>query len=232
PNSGKVLPSTTILPSDWTTIESALAAPTAQTSATSRQTTATPEALPSIFITTVNSRFAAQLRLHRSRRDPARQGQLALPRPRGRLLAGAGAGARGLPPGPRRGRDHVRPARAAGPRGGAADGPDLLHLRGRLRLRDRGRDDADDRRDGPQRGRHDLRADRAARDPEAALRALRRAARVPLALAPRPRPLPPLPRQGRRRGGQRAAARARRRRPAAARQRRHRPPDADGRGPH
>ena len=47
-----------------------------------------------------------------------------------------------------------------------------------------------------------------ARHPEAALRALRGPARVPLALAPRPRPLPPLPRQGRRRRGQRAARRA------------------------
>ena len=34
---------------------------------------------------------AAALRLHRPRRDPARAGQLALPRRRGRLLAGAGA---------------------------------------------------------------------------------------------------------------------------------------------
>ena len=53
-----------------------------------------------------------------------------------------------------------------------------------------------------------LRADRGSRGPEAALRALRRAARVPLALARRPRPLPPLPRQGRRRRGQRPARRA------------------------
>src|SRR5215218_5241672 len=88
---------------------------------------------------------AAPLRLHRSRRDPAGAGQLALPRPRGWLQPGAGAGTRGLPPGRRRGRDHVRSPRAAGARGGAPDGSDLLHLRGRLRLRDRGRDDADDR---------------------------------------------------------------------------------------
>src|SRR3954454_17628133 len=172
---------------------------------------------------------AARLRLHRSRRDPARAGQLALPRRRGRLQPGAGAGARGVPPGRCRGRDHVRPARAAGARGGAADGSDLLHLRGRLRLRDRWRDDADDRGDGAERGGHDLRADRGARDPEAAVRALRRAARVPLPVAPRPRPLPPLPRQGRRRGGERAPARPRLRGPAPARQRRDRAADADGR---
>ena len=173
-----------------------------------------------------------ELRLHRPRRHPARRGGLALPRRRGRLLAGPGARARGLPAGRGRGRDHVRPPRAPGPRGGAADGPDLLHLRGRLRLRDRRRDDADDRRDGAQRGRHDLRADRGPRHPPATLRALRRAAGVPRPLAQRPRPLPPLPRQGRRRRGQRPARRARRRRPAPARQRRHRPPDADRRGPH
>ena len=64
-----------------------------------------------------------------------------------------------------RGRDHVRPPRAAGPRGRPPDGPDLLHLRGRLRLRDRRRDDAADRRDGARRGRHDLRADRGPRHP-------------------------------------------------------------------
>ncbi len=77
---------------------------------------------------------------------------LALPRRGGGLLAGAGAGAGGLPAGRGRGRDHVRPPRAAGARGGAADGPDLLHLRGRLRLRDRRRDDAADRRAGARRG--------------------------------------------------------------------------------
>src|SRR4051794_26854710 len=124
---------------------------------------------------------AARLRLHRSRRDPARAGQLAVSRRRGRLQPGAGTGAGGLPPGRRRGGDHVRAAGAAGARGGATDGPDLLHLRGRLRLCDRWRDDADDRCDGAERGRDDLRADRGARDPEAALRALRGAARVPLA---------------------------------------------------
>src|SRR5215212_1871648 len=207
---------TTILPSGWTAIESPLAIPTAQTRPTRKQANAAPQLLPIIFITTVNSHLGTELRLHRSRRNPARPGQLALPRRRGRLFPGAGAGAGGLPPGRSRGRDHVRPPRAPGARGGAADGPDLLHLRGRLRLRDRGRDDADDRRDGTERGRDDLRADRAAGDSEAALRALRGTARVPLALAPRPRPLPPLPRQGRRRGGQRAPARAWLRRPAAA----------------
>ncbi len=172
------------------------------------------------------------MRLHRPRRDPAGQGQLALPRRRGGLLDGPDARAGGLPQGRGRGRDHVRPPRAAGPRGGPPDGPGLLHLRGRLRLRDRGRDDAADRRDGPRRERHRLRADRGSRRPQAALRSLRGAARVPLALAPRPRPLPPLPRQGRRRRGQRPARGARRRRPAAARQRRDRPRDGGDRGAH
>ena len=72
-------------------------------------------------------------------------------------------GARGLPPRRGRGRDHVRPPRAPGPRGRAADGPGLLHLRGGLRLRDRRRDDPAHRRDGARRGRgHGLRADRGA----------------------------------------------------------------------
>ena len=55
------------------------------------------------------------------------------------------------------------------------------------------------------RGRHGLRADRGPRGARAALRALPRPARVPRALAHGPRPLAPLPRQGRRRRGQRAA---------------------------
>ncbi len=84
----------------------------------------------------------------------------------------------------------------------------------------------------PRRGRHRLREDRAARHPQAALRALRGPARVPLALAPRPRPLPPLPRQGRRRRSQRAARGRGPRRPASARQRRDRPRDGGDRRSH
>ena len=157
-------------------------------------------------------------------------GRLAVQRSRRGLLDDAGARAGGLPPGRGRGRDHVRPPRAPGPRGRPPDRAELLHLRGGLRLRHRRRDDAADRGDGARRERHDLRADRVPGDPEGALRPLRGPARVPLPLAHRPRPLPPLPRLRRRRGGQRAAAGARRRRPAPARQRRDRPRDGGDRG--
>src|SRR3954469_6546313 len=162
PACGQTSPISRILPSGWTTSESAAAveARASRMSSTAAAAPSPPQRLPILFtIITVNSPLAAQLRLHRPRRDPAGAGQLALPRRRGRLQPGAGAGAGGLPPGRGRGGDHVRAAGAAGARGGAADGPDLLHLRGRLRLCDRGGDDADDRRDGAERGRDDLRAD-------------------------------------------------------------------------
>ena len=172
--------------------------------------------------------MALQLRLHRPRRDPARPGQLALPRRRGGLLAGAGAGARGLPPGRRRGRDHVRPPRAPGPRGArlmgqssyiyeagcafAIDGETTL-LTG----------------ESPRRGRHGLREDRAPRHPEDALRALRGAARVPLALA-HGRVLSHLFRGKVDVEEANELLRERPRRPAPARQRRDRPRDAGRRG--
>ena len=70
------------------------------------------------------------------------------------------------------------------------------------------------------------------RGSRAALRALRPAARVARALAHRPRALAAVPRQGRRRGGQRADRRPGRRRgrPALPRQRRDRPADGGDRG--
>src|SRR6185295_15518729 len=108
PNWGTVQPVTTILPSAFTAISSPLAIPTAQTRPTRKQANAAPQLLPTIFITTVNSHLGTELRLHRSRRHPARPGQLALPRPRRGFLPGAGAGAGGLPPGRGGGRDHVR----------------------------------------------------------------------------------------------------------------------------
>ena len=79
-------------------------------------------------------------------------------------------GARGLPPGRGRGRDHVRASRGPGDGGRAADRPELLHLRGGLRGGDRRRDDPADRRHDRRRGRHALRADRGPRDPRAAVR--------------------------------------------------------------
>ena len=93
-----------------------------------------------------SARHGPALRLHRSRRHPARPLRLALPRRRGQLLDAAGARARGLPPRRGRGRDQVRPPRAPGAGGRAADRPDRLHLRGRLRGDDRRRGHGPDRR--------------------------------------------------------------------------------------
>ena len=95
----------------------------------------------------------AALRLHRPRRDPARAGAArcsATPRAASRWPRRAALEAchrAGVEVVIMSGRREPQVAR-----GGAADGPDLLHLRGRLRLRDRRRDDADDRRDGARRG--------------------------------------------------------------------------------
>ena len=164
--------------------------------------------------------------LHGPRRHPAREGRVALPRRGGQLLEGAVAGARGAAPRRRGGRGQVRAPRGAGARGLAADGSDRLHLRGRLRGRDRPRAHLPDRRHGLRRGGHGLREDRRRRGPGTALRGVSGQARVPLALARPARALPPLPRQGRCRGGERAPRRAGPRQPALPRQRRDRPPDA------
>ena len=122
------------------------------------------------------------------------------------------------------------PPRGPGDGRRAADRPDLLHLRGRLRRGDRRRAHAADRR----------------------LDARRRRARRPRRCSPPGSPTcsssasrarlewhapwhtdrelsHPVPRQGRRRRGQRAARRARPRRPALPRQRRDRPADGGDR---
>ena len=236
-------PARTSLPSGWIAIEVARGQPTCpsgEEAARRREPSADMRPAPlcrltpqAVTITTVNSPLGPELRLHRPRRDPARQGQLALPRRRGRLLAGPVARARGLPPGRGRGRDHVRPPRAPGPRGGPADGPDLLHLRGRLRLRDRGRDDAADRRSGPRRGAAPSTRRSSSGGSRRCSSSTSRAgssttppgttaASSPTSSAARS--TSPRPTGCSRREGQR--------RPAAARQRRDRPRDAGDRGPH
>ena len=67
--------------------------------------------------------------------------------------------------------------------------------------------------------------------PRPAVRPLRRPARVARPLAHRPPPLAPVPREGRRGRGERAAHGARVRGRPLPRQRRDRPPDGGGRGP-
>ena len=151
-------------------------------------------------------RFAADgpaLRLHRPRRHPAGPLRIALPRRRGQLLDAPGPGPGGVSPRRGRGGDQVRPPPAPGAGGRAADGPDRVHLRGRLRGDDGRRGHGPDRRLPRRRGSERLRDDRRPRRARTALRVLRSGARVPRALAHRTRALPPLPRQDRRRRGER-----------------------------
>ena len=176
-------------------------------------------------LTVYRCRRGPALRLHRPRRHPARARAArcsATPRATSRC-----AQARALEACHRAGVEVVimsgrREAQVHGRR--PADRPDLLHLRGRLRRRDRRRANAADRRLAAGRGRHAGRED-----------ARRAASRTCSSSASpgrlewhspwhtRPRALAPVPRQGRRRRGQRAARRARPRRPALPRQRRDRP---------
>ena len=170
------------------------------------------------------------LRLRRSRRHPAGCERIRAARCRRRVLTARRPRARGLRAGRRRGSAVLRPPQADAVPRRSHPRPALVHLRGRRRRGARGRAALADRRPRPARRAHDLRADRRVGGARAAARALRRPARVPRPVAPRPRGLAPVPRRHRRVRRRRAARAGRPRPPAARRQRRDQRPHG-GRSP-
>ena len=104
------------------------------------------------------------------------RGRVAVPHRRRRLHAARGAGARGVPPRRRGGRDQVGPPPRPGDGGRAAARPELLHLRGGRRHGDRRRGDLPHRRVRAARGRERARPDRGHRRARAAAARATRAA--------------------------------------------------------